>query len=180
MMRSPAILLVLVALGCGKANDAAAPAVPVGAETPAEAPAEAVAAVADPCTLFTADDFVAVFGTTAMAPDRIHDSAWVSCSYGFSEYRASDTAYELELRVITREREREPLEYVTKLQGRAVDGIGDRAYLMPAAGPDSHTFLIVFRKKTIFELGLLEPPKVGATRVEAELVAAARRVVARL
>jgi hypothetical protein len=182
MMRFPIeVLAVLVAgsfAGCSKGEPVSSPP-PV--EVVAPEPTAPGVAVADPCALFTGDDFAAVFDKAAADPGRNEDSTWAVCSYAFADYARSNIGYGLDVKVtkgsVTRDAFMESYE---ALAGRmqAVDGVGDIAYLLPAANAESSIGMFVLVGRTGLVLSLYEPRTM--MNGQGAIQAVARKIVKRL
>jgi hypothetical protein len=127
---------------------------------------------------------VAVFNKAANEPDRDDFPEWSSCSYEFAESAETSTiVYGLEIRLLKGDFAREKFEstYQT-LQPRLqkVEGLGEAAYLLPAANPANVTSLFVLKGKTSFTLSLLEPASIKEDQRQNELKATAQKIVQRL
>ncbi len=179
---TPALALLVTAQLAACSKTSPPPTAPP-AEAPAEVPASGTtsAPVVDPCDLFTREDFAAVFDKPAADPDRDNDATWAVCTYAFADLARGNTAYGLDIKVLKASFTREGFEASYEaLAGRmkAIGGIGDVAYLLPAADADSATGLFVLAGRTSIVLSLYEPPP--AAQGQARIQAAARRIVKRL
>lgn len=133
----------------------------------------------EPCSLFSKDDFKAVFNKEAQDPDN-----WEGvCDFEFADSLepGSNVAFGLLIRLEKTAYTPEKFEKMTQLlRSQKVEGIGDSAYLKPSQAEDQSTALFVLKSNVVFSLELLEPATVSATQRLEQLKTAAQKSLAHL
>ncbi len=168
------------------ATRSAAKASPVSSKAPASTKVAqtGTTSTADPCSLFTKEDFAAVFSKAATDGDQENFSEWSSCSYEFADLaQTSDTAYGLEIRLLKGDFTRQKFDSTYEVllpRMQKVDGLGDIAYLLPSDSADNVAALFILKGKTSLSLSMLELPSVTAAQKQTELKAAAQKLLAHL
>ncbi|HEX2909209.1 MAG TPA: hypothetical protein VH186_00270 [Chloroflexia bacterium] len=162
-----------------------------GAANPAQpspAPAGKAASLksANPCTLFTKDDFAAVFGKAAADPDHYGTNTSEKCNYGFAEQVGPDPdlAYGLEIDLSKQVLSKQQLDIRFQQYRRGgfqdVSGAGDAALFHLSSQPDESSVLLVVKGERLFTLTLIQPQSVSGDQIKEQLVNAAQKIASRL